>query len=201
MTSGNCSLQMLRGGLWVMPLSALWRHGNLLYNPPLIMLGVLSNGLTDSFLNCCSYKSWEFKSLHFPQLSKVGACILMFNTTKRCAPNKRMGHMNLFALFHNIVDIFCGLPVQWKLTSFSQRKLGTILSRSLRSTCLMQPRYCYPPLPPSLSPSLCPSPYPPSPPCSSIHSLEFLFRFSDLYYLFLYTFQRIYGAAPFLIMN
>lgn len=55
-----------QGGLWVMSLSASWRHGIPLYNPPLTALGVLSDGLTNSSENCCSWWSWEFKSLHFP---------------------------------------------------------------------------------------------------------------------------------------
>lgn len=124
--------------------SFLGRYGNLLYNPLLTALGVLSKGLTDGSENCCSRRSWEFKSLHFPKHFchfPVPLCIYA-NPTSTKLMYSFFGFIYLFIYLFLYHQHLYGSPVRWKLTTFSQKRAGTVLSRFLMRTCLKHQRYC-----------------------------------------------------------
>lgn len=99
-------------------------------------MGVLSEGLTDSSNNCCSSRSWEFKSLHFPKLIlhclSYLICILLPWDDWHCYNVKV--HIVTICQLH-------ALSVQWTLTSSSQKKPGIVSSRFLTSICLKHQRY------------------------------------------------------------
>lgn len=100
-------------------------------------------------VNCRSKRSWEFKSLHFPSQMLM---IYVVDFFLYSGPYHYVVYLysdafmyiflNWF-LYIMLLPTFFGFPVLSMLTSSSQRKPGTVLSRYLIPIWWKHQRYCF----------------------------------------------------------